>query len=131
VTATAWTADELNRIGAAHELRLTIHRPDDTLRNPVTIWVVRVGADLYVRSWRGPSGSWYRGARTRGAAHASAGGVEKEIGLVDADQGVQDAVDAAYRDKYARYPSYVEPMISEPARATTLKLLPRRENPGR
>jgi hypothetical protein len=31
----------------------------------VTIWVVREGDGLYVRSWRGLSGAWYRGAHER------------------------------------------------------------------
>lgn len=32
--------------------------------------------------------------------------------------------DATYRDKYARYPSYVQPMVSDQARGTTLRLVP-------
>ncbi len=38
---TEWTSDELDTIGNAGELRLTTQRPDGTLRNPVTIWVIR------------------------------------------------------------------------------------------
>ncbi len=40
---------------------------------------------------------------------------------------INDAVDAGYREKYARYPSYVPPMLAEQARATTLRLVPREE----
>jgi hypothetical protein len=37
-----------------------------------------------------------------------------------------DAIDQAYREKYARYAStYVDPMISPGARAATLRLTPR------
>ena len=50
---TTWTSDELDKIGNAEELRLATQRPDSTLRNPVTIWVVRHGDDLYIRSYRG------------------------------------------------------------------------------
>jgi hypothetical protein len=57
---TTWTSDELDRIGNAEELRLATQRPDGTLRDPVTIWVIRYGNDLYVRSWRGPGGLWFR-----------------------------------------------------------------------
>src|SRR6516164_7680573 len=60
-----WTADELNKIGNADELRLATARPDGSLRRPVTIWVVRHGDDLYIRSYRGPGGSWFRRARDR------------------------------------------------------------------
>ena len=51
---TRWTSDEIARIGAADELELAALRRDGTLRNPVTIWVVRHGDDLYVRSAYGP-----------------------------------------------------------------------------
>ena len=50
---TAWTPDELAKIGAAEELLIASLRRDGTLRNPVTIWVVRHGGDLYVRSVNG------------------------------------------------------------------------------
>ena len=121
----AWTPDELERIGEAEELEMAPLREDGRPRRPVPIWVVRAAEDLYVRSWRGTAGSWFRAAQASRAAHVSAGGVEKDVALVEAGDEVSDAVDAAYRAKYGRYPSYVEPMVSAPARATTLKLVPR------
>ena len=50
---TAWTSDELDKIGTAEELHLASVRRDGTLRKPVTMWVVRHGDDLYVRSVNG------------------------------------------------------------------------------
>ena len=50
----AWANDELDAIGDAEELTLASARRDGTLRNPVTMWVVR-GDDLYVRSVNGRS----------------------------------------------------------------------------
>ena len=122
---TAWTADELARIGAADELEVAARRRNGTLRKPVTIWVVRVGDDLYIRSWRGRAGSWYRTAQDSHEGRISAGGVDKDVAFVDADDAVNDAVDEAYREKYRRYANYVQPMIRPEARATTLKLVPR------
>jgi len=52
----AWTPDELDRIGAAEEVEIAPRRADGTLRSAVPIWVVRVGDELYVRSWRGLGG---------------------------------------------------------------------------
>jgi hypothetical protein len=117
----AWTREELDRIGAAEELEIAPRRGDGSLRRPVPIWVVRVGEELYVRSWRGSDGAWYRAARTRGTGRVSSGGVERDVAFVDAREELYDA----YRDKYARYPSYVPPMIGGQARATTLELIPR------
>jgi hypothetical protein len=114
---TAWASSELDRIAAADELVIAARQADGTLRPPTPIWVVRVGDNLYVRSWRGPAGRRFRAAR--------AGRVEKEVVFVDANEDVNDAIDAAYEEKYARYPSYVKPMVSSDARATSLKLVPR------
>jgi hypothetical protein len=122
---TAWPSDELDRVAAANELELATRRSDGTLRKPVTIWVVRHGDDLYVRSWRGRDGSWFRVAQARREGQIRAGGVDRDVAFVDADDDVNDAIDAAYRTKYGRYASYVRPMISPEARATTLKLVPR------
>jgi hypothetical protein len=128
MTAAGWTPEELERIGSADELKIAAVRGDGTLGRTVPIWVVRVGDELYIRSWRGTSGAWFRAARASHAGHLSAGGVEKDVELLDADERADDAVDAAYRQKYGRYPAYVEPMVSPQARATTLRLVPRGVN---
>ena len=121
----AWSAEELDRIGGAEEIQIAPRRSDGSLRRPLPIWVVPVGNELYVRSWRGTGGSWYRAARASRAAHISAGGVEQDVELLDPDGEVDEAVDAAYHTKYGHYPQHVEPMIAPPAQATTLKLVPR------
>lgn len=122
---TNWRGDELDRVGRADELELTALGSDGAARKPVTIWSVRVGDDVYVRSWRGPAGSWYRAVRSRPDGHISAGGVEQDVRFLAAEPEIEDAVDDAYRTKYVQYPRYVEPMVSADARATTLKLIPR------
>jgi hypothetical protein len=120
----AWTGDELATIGAAEELTIAPRRGSGTPRAPTTIWVVRVGDDVYVRSWRGPTGRWFRAAQRTREGRISAGGVEKDVRFVVPDVDVNEAVDAAYRAKYGRYSGYVEPMVAPAARATTLKLVP-------
>ena len=88
-------------------------------------WVVRDGDDLYVRSVNGRESSWFRGAQTRHEAHIRAGGVEKDVDLVEKDD-VNDEVDAAYRAKYGRrYPSIVPSILAPEARAATLALVTR------
>ena len=122
---TAWTNAELETIGAAEELDLASVRGDGTLRNPVTMWVVRVGDDLYVRSVNGRRSTWFRGAQARHEAHVQAGGVDKDVRLVETDD-VDDELDAAYRAKYRRYAdSIVDTIVSPRARAATLKLVSR------
>jgi len=93
---TRWTSDELTRIGTATELQLVSRRRDGTMGNPRTIWVVRVG------------------------------GVDKDVTFADADPGLNDAIDAAYRDKYRRYGERIIGSVVNPeAQAATIKLVPR------
>ena len=124
---TTWTSDELARIAAADELEIASLRDDGTLRKPVTIWVIRLGDDLYVRSVRGRGSAWFRGTQVRQAGQIQSGGVEKDVTFVeDTDPGINDQVDAALRTKYRRYDArYVDPMLIPEARAATIKLVPR------
>ena len=100
-------------------------RRDGTLRNPVTIWVVRVGDDPYVRSVNGRGSGWFRGTQVLHEGQIQSGGVKKDVCFVEADPGIIDQVDAAYRSKYRRYDArYVDPMMKPEARAATLQLVP-------
>jgi hypothetical protein len=122
---TGWMSDELSKIEAAEELEIASLRRDGTLRNPVTIWVVRYGDDLYVRSVNGRTSSWFRGAYDRHEGRIWAGGVEKDVSFVDAENAINDEIDAAYRAKYHRYAaSIIGTVVSPRARSATLKLVP-------
>jgi hypothetical protein len=123
---TGWTSDELTKIEAADELEIASIRRDDRLRNLVTIWVVRLGDDLYVRSVNGRTGAWFRGTQVRHEGQIRAGGVEKDVTFVDTDDGINDQIDDAYRSKYRRYaPSIVGSVLTPQARSATIKLVPR------
>jgi hypothetical protein len=124
---TTWTSDEIDQIGTSEELKIAPLRRDGTLRKPVTIWVVCVGDDLYVRSYKGRGGSWFRGTQARHEGHIQAGGVDKDVTFVEeTDPAINDQIDAAYQAKYRRYGArYVDPMVVPKARAATIKLVPR------
>ena len=120
-----WTSDELDTIGAAEELEIAWVRRDGTLRNPVTIWVVRHADDLYVRSVNGRGSSWFRGVQLRHEGHIGADGVDKDVDFVETDE-LDEELDAEYRTKYRRYAASITDSITSPeARAATLKLVPR------
>jgi hypothetical protein len=122
----AWTSEELEKIGKAEELEIFTLRKDGTARKAVTIWVVRVGDGLYVRSYKAGAGVWYHGAQAVKDGRISAGGVTKDVIFeAESDPALNDQVDAAYRAKYGRYSQYVPPMLTPEVRATTIKLLPR------
>lgn len=122
----AWTEEELATIGSAEEVELATVGASGRLRRPVTVWVVRVGDKLYVRSWLGQQAKWYQSLQSRGEGHIRARGVEKDVLLVPTGGAVNDAVDAGYRGKYRRHAGgHLEPMIAAGARATTLEMRPR------
>jgi hypothetical protein len=123
---TAWTASDLDAIGGTEEIEITALRPDGTLRKPVIIWIARAGDDLYVRSAYGRTAAWYRGTQARHEGRIKAGGVEKDIAFEAVEPALQDAIDAAFRTKYQRHPvQYVNMVLTEEARFTTLRVTPR------
>jgi hypothetical protein len=123
---TTWTSDELNTMGRADELEIASLRRDGTLRKPVTIWVVRVGDELYVRSAYGRTAAWFRGTQVRHEGHIKADGIDKDVAFESADPALDEPIDGAFRTKYRRYGAqYVDPMMAAEARSATIKLVPR------
>jgi hypothetical protein len=123
---TSWTNDELDRIGEAEELQITSLQKDGTLRRWTTIWVVRLGNDLYVRSVHGHRGAWYRGVLVLHQGRIRVDGVEKDVTFVEVnDIATLEQIDNAYRTKYRRYPQYVAPLFEPESRAATIQLIPR------
>jgi hypothetical protein len=97
------------------------------LQKPVTIWVVRVGDDLYIRSVYGRGSGWFRGTQTHHEGQIRAGGISKNVTFVEeSDPSVHEQINAAYRTKYRRYAaSIINSTLTPEARGATLKLIPR------
>ena len=122
----AWTADELAKIGQATELQIASRRSDGSLRPYVTIWVVRSGDDLYVRSAYRHDNGWFQRALSSGEGRIRAGGVERHVTFEEPGAAVDAALHAAYHEKYDRYgPSIVGTVVSPEAARSTLRLVPR------
>jgi hypothetical protein len=121
-----WTADELAKIGTADELQITSRRRDGSLRPFVTIWVVRSGDDIYVRSAYGHENGWFRRALSSGEGRIHAGGVERDVAFEEPDAAVDADLHAAYHAKYDRYgANIVDTVVSPEAARSTLRLVPR------
>ena len=123
---TTWTTQELTQIGRAQQLQLASTRPDGSLRPYVTMWVVRAGDDVYVRSAHGPDNPWFVRAKASGAGRVCAGGVERDVTFEEVDPGVHAGIDAAYHAKYDRHgPAIVGTVVGPRARDVTIRLVPR------
>jgi hypothetical protein len=118
----AWTEDELSRIGKASELQIAGRRTDDSLRKLVVIWQVRVGDDIYVRSVNGPDAAWFKGTQIRGEGHIESAGVGKDV-VFTRDTSKDAEIDIAYRSKYGTGSS-VQSITSQIATSTTLRVDP-------
>jgi hypothetical protein len=120
-----WTAEDGQAVGAAEELQISSRRPDGTLRPYVTIWVVRLGDKIFVRSAHGTQNPWYQRALASGTGRIRAGGVERDVQIRRANDADDAAIDAAYHTKYDRYgPTIVNTVVGPSAAQTTLRLSP-------
>lgn len=120
----AWSSDQLDRVSGSEELHISSYRRDGSLRRWTTIWVVRVGDDLYVRSVYGTEGGWYRNAMRHHRARIQAGGVETDVTLEPVTStAINDEVAAAYSAKYRSQPGALRPILENTAAETTVRLL--------
>ncbi len=119
----AWDAPTAALLGATQEIEVVVPaagRP--TARTP--IWVVAVDGKLYVRSWKGEAGRWYRRARRYGTGSIVVGEYEHPVRFVPvADPGLDARIDEAYLRKYGDS-SYSRAMTRSPAASTTMLLEP-------
>ena len=131
-TASAWTPEQLAAIDGTGEVEVLTRRGDGTLRPARTVWIVRDGDALYVRSVNGAAAAWYRGVQTRHQGHLTAGRITRDVTFTEAGahpgsgagQALDDALDEAYRAKYGRSSSAVARITAGAARATTLRVDP-------
>jgi hypothetical protein len=125
VPPAAWPPGDLEQFGGADEISISTRRADGSLRPFVPIWIVAVGEALYVRSYRGVGGAWYRHAAAHPAGAIQARGIHRDVKFIRAEPASRSVVDAAYRAKYARYgDSYLQPMLADQAVGTTLRIDP-------
>ena len=121
----AWTQDDLNRIGRATELELSSHRPDGSPRPYLTIWAVRSGDAIYVRSAYGWNNGWFQRALKAGRGRIVAGGVERDVSFVPPGADEAEPVTLAYHAKYDHYGSrMVGTVVNAEAVRSTLKIMP-------
>jgi hypothetical protein len=90
----------------------------------VTIWQVRIGDELYVRSVNGPDAAWFRGTQIHGEGYIESGGVSTDVTFIRDDE--HDAeIDAAYAAKYGSSSEGVRRITRPIALGTTLRIGPK------
>lgn len=121
-----WPTETIEQIAATDDLHIAPYHADGKTTGTLTwIWSVVVDGRLFVRSYSGPRGRWYRSAIDQRAGKITAAGQEHEVEFTpveDAEWG--DKIDAAYSEKYAGSP-YLPPMIAAGPKAATVEVTPR------
>jgi hypothetical protein len=121
-----WWNEELRKIAESDDLHISPFREDGvTYGTPTWIWSVAVDGNLYVRAYYGQNSRWYQAAVRQKAGRITAAGMAKEVTFESVEGPINDLIDDAYRVKYRGSP-YLDSMISNRARAATVKVLPRK-----
>lgn len=118
-----WKPGELDRFGGVKELQIATGRTDGTFRSSLPIWVVRVGDDLFIRSWHGRDGSWFQQLLRNPSLHIKARHTERTVTVEEADPNLRKAIDEALKAKYGRG-WHVDAMVAPNAAEAAFRLLP-------
>ncbi|MEJ8850733.1 DUF2255 family protein [Variovorax rhizosphaerae] len=119
--------NELQALSVADDLRISPFREDGaTYGTPTWIWSVVLGDALYVRAYHGQASRWHHAAMQQKAGRISAAGMTRSVRFDPVDGTVLDAIDNAYRAKYAGS-RYLESMIGARARWATVQITPSEE----
>ena len=125
----AWSQDDLGRLGGAGVVEVSSVRRDGSLSRARTVWIVRVGDQLYLRSVNGPDAAWYRLTRAFHQGRIEARGVARDVTWIDVNAAVQPdvdpAVDAEYARKYQGSTAAIAHITNPLARTTTMRVEPR------
>ena len=119
----AWDKRTFRELATDREIDVVVPAPDRAAIR-TTVWPVAVDGEVYVRSWKGEAGRWYRRARRTGAGAVVTGTGRHEVRFVPvAGADLDAAIDREYLRKYRRS-SYAAAMTRPPAAGTTLRLDP-------
>lgn len=122
---TTWNPAAIAQVAANDEVHLAVDKRDGSVGAPVIMWSVDVDGEVYVRAVRGDTSPWYRRAQVTKAGEFMVGSVQQRVTIEHIGDANAAAIDAAYRQKYARYASnIVDSTVTDIARAATLRLTP-------
>jgi len=115
-------ADTLRELRDVRELRIRTKRHPKTA---VVIWIVVAGDEVFVRSWLGARGRWYRDLEAGGPAILEFAGrrIEVQVSSASDDTSIARA-SAEFLRKY-QPSSHAQEMVRSEILSTTLRLEPR------
>lgn len=116
---------DADTLGALRDVREFRIRTDKHPASAVVIWVVVEGDAVFVRSFRGAKGRWYRDLAAGGPATLEAGRRKIAVQAIPANDPTSiERASRAFLSKY-RSSSYAQAMVQPDLLPTTLRLEPR------
>ena len=115
--------ETLDALGERREIQMITSRRDGSNASR-PVWSVVVDGQAYVRSYRGPSGAWYRRALADGRAAIAVDGETIEVSAEpEHDDELNRRISDAFQSKYGETsPAPTEAMVRPEVVATTLRL---------
>jgi hypothetical protein len=119
---TKFDADTLRALHDVQEPRIRTSKHPDTA---IIIWVMVDGDDVFVRSWLGAKGRWYKDLAAGGDATLEFANRKVAVRAIPASDDV--SVDRASREILRKYrrSSHAQEMVRSEILPTTLRLEPR------
>jgi hypothetical protein len=115
-------AETLHQLSTTQEVSI---RTDKHPKSAIVIWVVVADKEVFVRSWRGARGRWYRDLAQGGLASLEFNGSRLLVQAVPANDAATIArVSDEFLRKY-RTSSHAQEMVRAETLPTTLRLEPR------
>ena len=115
-------ASTLRELRDVQEVSIRTEKHPDTA---VVIWIVVAGDEVFVRSFRGAKGRWYRDIGNGGPATLEVKGRALPVQAIPTgDAAIVARVSDAFLTKY-RASSYAQAMVQPATLPTTLRLEPR------
>jgi hypothetical protein len=94
-------------------------------KSSVVIWVVVADDDVFVRSWRGTVGRWYKDLASGGAATLEFAGHRLAVQAIPASDAASIARTSREILRKYRHSSHAREMVRDDILPTTLRLEPR------
>jgi hypothetical protein len=108
-----------------HDLQEVVIRTEKHPKSAIVIWVAVADNELFVRSWLGAKGRWYKDlAAGSGATLEFAGRRLSVQGIPASDPAAVARADHEYLRKYRRS-SHAQEMVRPEILSTTMRLEPR------
>ena len=119
----AFDPDTLGKLEKVEEVRIVTRTPD-AKKHAATIWVVLVDGNVFIRSFTGPKGRWYKIILANPKADLEADGERLHVNAeLVTDPALIEKVSSAYLEKY-RGSAYSKDMVRPEVIPTTLRLTP-------